>query len=79
MSTLVAALVAAGAVTAVYFFCLRPMRRGTCEMTGGSQEQDAELDRQIADLREELRVLRAQDALDSGQIPISRPNPPAES
>lgn len=78
MSTLVAALIAIGAITAVYFFCLRPMRRGGCGMMGGSQ-RGAELDRQIADLREELRVLRAKDSLDSGQVPIKRPSPPSDA
>lgn len=78
MSTLVTALVALGVITAVYFFCLRPMRRGDCGAMGGSR-QDAELDRQLADLREELRVLRAQDSLDSGRVPTSRPGPSADS
>ncbi|SFP05615.1 hypothetical protein SAMN05421810_101828 [Amycolatopsis arida] len=77
MSTLVTALIAAAAVAAVYFFCLRPMRQGRCGMMGGSR--DAELDRRIADLREEIRVLRAQDSLDSGQVPTTRPSPPADT
>jgi hypothetical protein len=73
MSTLVAALTAIAAITAVYFFCLRPMRRARCGIVG--PQRDAELDRQIADLREELRTLRAQDSLHSGQVPIKRPSP----
>lgn len=77
MSTLVAALVAVGVVTAVYFFCLRPMRRGHCGMMAA--QQDAELDRQIAELREEVRVLRAQDSLDAGKAPTSRLHPPSTS
>jgi len=56
MSTLVAVLVAIGTGTAVYVFCLRPMRRGRCGVT--ASRQDAELDRQIAELRDELRILR---------------------
>ena len=39
----------------------------------------AELERQLAELREELRVLRAQDALDSGRVPSSKLRPPDES
>lgn len=74
MPTWLAALVALAAVTAVYFFCIRPMRRGGCAM--GTQRPDPELQRQIADLREELRVLRAEDALASG--PAS-PGPPRSS
>lgn len=64
MPTWLAALVALVAVTAVYFFCLRPVRRGGCAM--GAHRPDPELQRQIAELREELRVLRAEDALASG-------------
>lgn len=78
MSTLVAALIAIGAITAVYFFCVRPMRRGGCGMMGGSQ-RGVELDRQIAGLREELRLLRAQDSLDWGQVPNKRPGPPTDA
>lgn len=77
MPTWVAALIAVAAIAAVYFFCMRPMRKGSCAM-GGSQH-DAELDRQIADLREELRVLRAEDSLESGRVPTDRPTPPADS
>ncbi|WP_219418107.1 hypothetical protein [Pseudonocardia nigra] len=74
MPTWLAAVVAGAAITAVYLFCMRPMRRGNCAMTGGSR-QDPELARQIADLREELRVLRAEDALESGQVRTDRPGP----
>jgi hypothetical protein len=66
MPTWLAAVIALAAVTAVYFFCIRPMRSGGCAMSGAGE--DPELARQIADLREELRVLRAQDALESGQV-----------
>lgn len=57
MSTSLAALTAIAAIAITYFTCIRPMRRGT-----GSAE--AELDRQIASLREEVRVLRAKDDSD---------------
>jgi ribosomal protein L29 len=47
-------------------------------MSGAGTQGDAELDRQVAELREELRMLRAQDALDSGRVPSSKPTPPTE-
>ena len=53
MSTWVAALVAAAAITLTYVFCVRPMMRGR---TADARSKDPE----IAQLREELRVLRAQ-------------------
>ena len=53
MSTWVAALVAAAAITLTYVFCVRPMMRGRAS---DSRAEDPE----IAGLREELRVLRAQ-------------------
>lgn len=78
MSTWLAALIAVAAITVTYFFCIRPHLRGRghCATTGISA-QDTGLDRQVAELREELRVLRAQDALDSGRVPGSKPTPPA--
>lgn len=79
MSVWIAGLIALGAITATYFSCVRPhlRNRGGCGIAGGAQG-DAELDRQVAELREELRVLRAQDALDSGRVPSSKPAPPTE-
>jgi hypothetical protein len=53
VSTWVAALVAAAAITLTYVFCVRPMMRGRA---ADSQAEGPE----IAQLREELRVLRAQ-------------------
>jgi hypothetical protein len=53
MSTWVAALVAAAAITLTYVFCVRPMMRGRA---AAAPAEDPE----IAQLREELRVLRAQ-------------------
>lgn len=53
MSTWVAALVAAAAITLTYMFCVRPMMRGRA---AHSSTDDPE----IVQLREELRVLRAQ-------------------
>lgn len=74
MSTWIAAFVAVAAIAATYFFCVRPGLRGRCG-TGG---RAGDADRQLAELREELRVLRAQDALDSGRVPGIRPAPPAD-
>ena len=57
MSSWVAALVAAAAITLTYFFCVRPM------MAGRRQERaPGPDDAKIADLREELRALRADDS-----------------
>lgn len=64
MPTWLAVLVAIAVITAVYFLCIRPMRRGGPAM--GPRRPDPELQRQLADLREELRVLRAEDALAAG-------------
>jgi hypothetical protein len=67
MSTGIAALIALAAVTVTYFSCVRPMLRGREHCAAGGSGPDAELDRQIAELREELRVLRAQDSMDRGR------------
>jgi len=78
MSTWVAGLIALAAIAVTYFSCVRPHLRGRgCAMTRGSTH-NGELDRQVAALREELRVLRAQDSLDSGQAPRAKPAPPAD-
>ncbi|MGH3431280.1 MAG: hypothetical protein ACRDQB_00430, partial [Thermocrispum sp.] len=49
-----------------YFFCIRPMRRGECATGVASGGQDAERAREIAELREEIRILRAEDTLEGG-------------
>lgn len=69
MSTGVAALIAVAAVVVTYFSCVRPMLRGRghCGITSGQADQNAELDRQIADLREEMRALRVEDGVDGGR------------
>lgn len=64
MSTWIAAFVALAAIAATYFFCVRPGMRGRCAMSG-TAGHDLPTDQQVAELREELRVLRAQDSLDS--------------
>jgi hypothetical protein len=72
-----AAVIALTAITVTYFACVRPMLRGRghCAMPGDSG-QNPEVDRHIAELREELR---AQDSLDIGRVPSSKPAPPTEA
>jgi hypothetical protein len=79
MPTWLAALVAVGAITATYFFCVRPHLRGRGCAATSDAAGDGELGRQVAELREELRAMRAQDSLDSGRVPSSTPKPPPES
>jgi hypothetical protein len=55
MSTWVAALVAAAAITLTYVFCVRPMMHGRGRAAAAPAE-----DPEIAHLRKELRGLRAQ-------------------
>lgn len=78
MTTLTAGIIAAATIAAVYFFCIRPMRRGNCT-SSNDDAGDAQLDRQVAALREELRILRAQDTLDRGGVSIIKPTPPREA
>ncbi|PXX06254.1 hypothetical protein [Mycolicibacterium moriokaense] len=59
MSTWLAVLVAAAAFTLTYVFCVRPMMRGR---GNGEDVAVAAVDPEIAELREELRALRAQDS-----------------
>ncbi|MGH3434784.1 MAG: hypothetical protein ACRDQB_18320 [Thermocrispum sp.] len=65
MPTWLAALIALAAIAATYLLCVRPMQRGGHCGLGGGCQSDPEREREIADLREELRVLRAQDTLSS--------------
>jgi len=81
-STWLGAAVAVAAIAATYFFCVRPGMRGRCAASGsgattgnGAAGNDVELDRQLAELREEVRMLRAQDMLDTGEVP-HKPAPP---
>jgi hypothetical protein len=78
MATGIAGFVAVAAIAATSFFCVRPCMRGRCA-TSGTTDPDLETDRQVAELREELRMLRAQDLLDDGRVPRSRPAPPADA
>jgi hypothetical protein len=61
MPSWIASLIAVATIATVYVFCVRPMRKGRCAMRCGGRS-DAELDRQISDLRDELRMLRSHDA-----------------
>ncbi len=79
MTTLTAGIIAAATIAAVYFFCIRPMRRGNRTSSNDDNAGDAQLDRQVAALREELRVLRAQDTLDRGGVSIIKPTPPRQA
>lgn len=69
MPTWTAALIAVAALTATYLACVRPALKGRphCAATGGGQSPES--GHQIAELRRELRVLRAQDALVHGRTP----------
>lgn len=75
MPTWLAALVAVTAIGATYFFCMRSMLRGTSGR-GGCCQSDAEQDREIGELREELRILRAEDAMDPESAPETGRRPP---
>lgn len=72
MDPVVLALIAAASLAATWFFCLRPMRRGRCAMGESAGDRDGDLKRQIAELTEEIRVLRAQDVLAEDR-PTGRP------
>lgn len=73
MSVAVAAVILMAAVVAVYLCCVRPMRKGTCAMPslhgdGGQDHDERAVAREIAELREEIRILRAQETLDRGAV-----------
>ncbi|MFF5990685.1 MULTISPECIES: hypothetical protein [Prauserella] len=68
------AIVLVVAMTFAYMFCIRPTLRGQGHCA--TPREDPELDRQIAELREEVRVLRAQDVLASGRVVGGRPGTP---
>lgn len=84
METWIAAAIAIGAITSTYFFCVRPGMRGRCAAAGTGAARPGitagrgdDLDRQLAQLREDIRVLHAQDLLDAGQA-TPKPVPPRE-
>jgi hypothetical protein len=62
----------------VTIFCVRPGLRGQCAMTRSSSSDTATA-QQLAELREEVRVLRAQDSLDGGCVPRRHPEPRADA
>jgi PII-like signaling protein len=77
MSTWVGALVAAAAIGLTSVFCVRPMMRGhsgcTMHRSAAGQLGDRSVrEREIAQLREELRVLRAQGVLDRQTAPPAK-------
>lgn len=78
MPTWLAALVAVGAIAATYFFCMRSMLRGKSG-PGGCCQSDAEDDREIGELREELRILRAQDTMEASSTTDPSKGPPTAS
>lgn len=67
MSTWIAAVIAAAALTSTYFFCIRPMRRGhsRCARPAGS----GSVSRQVAELRKELQTLQRQDSAAKNAAP----------
>jgi hypothetical protein len=78
MTTWQPSLTAAGAIAATWFFCIRPHLRGRgCALTARSS-WEVVLDRQLAELSEQPRVLRGDDALDAGQVGSRNPCPPTK-
>jgi hypothetical protein len=76
MSTWVAAVIALAAITATYLSCVRPALRGRCAASASVAEPEGrELDRQLTDLREEVRILRSQHNLSADQSPPGAPGP----
>lgn len=79
MSVWIALLIAVAAVSTTYVCCIRPLRRGRCTPSssmarralgsGCGSMQRTETGHQLAELLEDVRILRAQDALGSGQKP----------
>lgn len=61
-STWLAAVVALVAIGLTYFICVRPHLSGRARATESQSENQA-VARQLADLRDELRALRAQHGL----------------
>jgi len=69
-----AALVAVAAIGLTYLVCVRPMLggRGHCGMPAGVRHDESTAGvtkREIAEMREELRILRAQDQLRRQEVP----------
>jgi hypothetical protein len=59
MPTWLAGLIAVAAITVTYISCVRPHLRGRGSTGSGGSAQDADVHRQVAALREELRALRS--------------------
>ena len=80
MEAWVAAAIATASIASTYYFCVRPGIRGRCAGArpgAAVDSNDADLDRQMAQLQEDIRVLHAQDLLDAGQT-APKPVPPRE-
>lgn len=77
MSTVLVAMLAGAAGAVMYVFCIRPMLHSHGHCAAAHEfGRNADLNLQIADLREEIRVLRAQDCLDDVRRGTTRSHPP---
>jgi hypothetical protein len=66
-STWAAAAVALAAITLTYFICVRPHLPGRARASE-SHSEDRATDRQLADLRDELRALQADRGFAGGRV-----------
>ena len=74
MSSWLASVVAVVAIAMTDLICVRrhlPGRRSGIE----SRSENQAVERQLANLRDDLRALRDHDALDGGRMPDSNPPP----
>jgi hypothetical protein len=71
-STWLAAVVALVAIAMTYFICVRPHLPGR-QSGVESHSENQVVDRQLADLRDELRALLAYDALEGSRVPGTDP------
>ncbi len=69
-------LVALAAITAVYLSCVRPHLRRRGRPPTQTRKDAAGLDQQVADLREQLRVLRVDAYLSDRELPRNSTPPP---
>jgi hypothetical protein len=82
-STWLAAVVALAAITLTYFTCVRPHLPGRRGGRVGPHSEDRAVDRQLADLRDELRALQADRGFGGGRVsgidlpPPGKHDPPA--
>jgi hypothetical protein len=64
MPTGLVVVIALATLATTYFSCMRPMADRPGHAERGGPPQDGDLDRQVAALQEEVRMLRARDSLD---------------